>query len=79
MKRHFFFATLFPPLFMNTLLVAAKPGDLLHYFLTGYFVAIVPALTGFHRRGVRGQAGRTQGGLLGDLRIGGDATAVPGI
>jgi hypothetical protein len=45
MKRHFFFATLFPPLFMNTLLVAAKPGDLLHYFLAGYFVAIVPALT----------------------------------
>jgi len=44
MKRYFFFAALFPPMFMNTLLVSARPADLLHYFIAGYFVAIVPAL-----------------------------------
>jgi glucose uptake protein GlcU len=45
MKHYFFFAALFPPVFMNTLLVSARPVDLLHYFLAGYFVAMVPALT----------------------------------
>jgi hypothetical protein len=44
MKRYFFFAMLFPPAFMNTLLAVARPADLLHYFLAGYFVAIAPAL-----------------------------------
>ncbi len=44
MKRYFFFATLFPPAFMNTLLVVARPTDLLQYFLAGYFVAMVTAL-----------------------------------
>jgi hypothetical protein len=44
MKRYFFFAILFPPAFMNTLLTVARPPDLLHYFLAGYFVAMVPAL-----------------------------------
>lgn len=44
MKRYFFFAALFPPMFMNTLLTAARPADLLHYFIAGYFVAMVPAL-----------------------------------
>lgn len=44
MQRYFFFATLFPPAFMNTLLVSARPDSLFHYFVAGYFVAIVPAL-----------------------------------
>lgn len=44
MQRYFFFAILFPPAFMNTLLVSARPDSLMHYFLAGYFVAIVPAL-----------------------------------
>jgi hypothetical protein len=44
MKRYFFFAVLFPPAFMNTLLVFAQPAGLLQYYLAGYFVAIVPAL-----------------------------------
>ena len=45
MKRYFFFALLFPPAFMNLLLTVARPADLLHYFLAGYFGAILPALT----------------------------------
>lgn len=45
MKRYFFFAALVPPAFMNILLASARPTDLLQYFIAGYFVAIVPAMT----------------------------------
>lgn len=44
MKRYFFFALLFPPAFMNLLLVQAHPDNLARFLLAGYVVAIVPAL-----------------------------------
>jgi len=44
MKRHLFFILGFPPAFMNLLLIGAHPDNLLHYFLSGYVVAALPAL-----------------------------------
>jgi|SRR5215213_5885336 hypothetical protein len=44
MKRYFFFALFFPPAFMDLMLVAARPANLMSYFVAGYVVAIVPAV-----------------------------------
>ena len=44
MKRYFFFALFFPPAFMDLMLVAARPANLMSYFIAGYVVAIVPAV-----------------------------------
>src|SRR5262249_50907661 len=37
------YVLVFPPVFMNLLLVQAAPSDLLRYFLAGYLVAAAPA------------------------------------
>jgi peptidoglycan/LPS O-acetylase OafA/YrhL len=42
MTRTFFYVLVFPPAFMNLMLVHAAPDNLLRYFLAGYLVAAVP-------------------------------------
>jgi len=42
MARIFFYVLVFPPAFMNLMLVHAAPDNLLRYFLAGYLVAAVP-------------------------------------
>ena len=44
MNRYFFFAFFFLPAFMDLMLVAARPANLMSYFVAGYVVAIVPAV-----------------------------------
>jgi hypothetical protein len=43
MIRYFFFILLFPPAFMNLLLVQAQPDNLVRYMLAGYVAAALPA------------------------------------
>lgn len=43
MRRYFFYVLVFPPAFMNLMLVQAAPGNLVRYFLAGYLVAAMPA------------------------------------
>jgi hypothetical protein len=45
MRRYFFYVLVFPPAFMNLMLVQAAPGNLARYFLAGYLVAAAPAVT----------------------------------
>lgn len=44
MKRHFFFALVFPPAFMDLMLVQTRPSNLAAYFVAGFVIATVPAL-----------------------------------
>lgn len=44
MTRYFFYVLVFPPAFMNLMLVQAAPANLVRYFLAGYLVAAVPAV-----------------------------------
>jgi hypothetical protein len=44
MKRFFVFGLVFPPAFMNLMLVQASPSNVMKYFIAGYVVAALPAM-----------------------------------
>ena len=63
MKRYFF-CLVFPPAFMDLLLVAARPANLMSYFVAGYVVAIVPAVLIAFVDDVRAPQPFRQGGIV---------------
>ena len=71
MIRYFFFILLFPPAFMNLLLVQAQPGNLARYMLAGYVAAALPAaaiaVTDEMLAGARDVVRTLAGGLTGML------------